>query len=149
MEAPVWRFALPEGMCGPIAILGLWMPSVDRVGRHFPLMFAACCPGAEPVMLAQGGTAWLNAVEEAGRDALSNDLSPDALAARVPPAPDLVHAPEAELPHGMIPRVGAGLWWTEGSPRVPAQGLVLDAMPDAATFVAMLDATYAASRGAG
>jgi type VI secretion system protein ImpM len=136
-------------MCGPAAILGWWMPSVDRVGRHFPLMFAACCPGAEPAQIARAGTAWLDAVEEAGRAALADDLSPDELAARIPPAPDLVHAPETELPYGMIPRPGAGLWWTAGSPRVPAQGLVLDAMPDVATFVAMLDASFGAPRGAG
>jgi hypothetical protein len=112
-------------------------------------MFPACCPGAEPAQIARAGTAWLDAVEEAGRAALADDLSPDELAARIPPAPDLVHAPETELPYGMIPRPGAGLWWTEGSPRVPAQGLVLDAMPDVATFVAMLDASFGAPRGAG
>jgi type VI secretion system protein ImpM len=149
MEAPVWRFALPDAMCGPDAILGLWMPSVDRVGRHFPLMLAACCSAAEPTVLARIGTAWLDGVEEAGRAALTDDLNPEELAARIPPAPDFAHTPETNLPYGMIPRPGAGLWWTEGSPRVPAQGLVLDAMPDVATFVAMLDASFGAPRGAG
>ena len=99
--------------------------------------------------MARNGTAWLDAAEEAGRAALAHDLSPDELAARIPPAPDLAHTPETELPYGMIPRPSAGLWWTEGSPRVPAQGLVLDAMPDTATFVAMLDASFGAPRGAG
>lgn len=149
IEAPVWRFALPASMCGPGPLLGLWLPSVDRVRRYFPLMFAACCPGADPAQMACNGTAWLDAAEEAGRAALADDLSPDELAARIPPAPDLAHAPESELPYGMIPRPGAGLWWTEGSPRVPAQGLVLDTMPDTATFVAMLDASFGAPRGAG
>jgi type VI secretion system protein ImpM len=149
MEAPVWRFALPDGMCGPAALLGLWMPSVDRVGRYFPLMLAACCPEAEPAHMVRGDVPWLDAAEEAGRAALADDLSPDALAARIPPWPAAVHPPETELPYGMIPRPGAGLWWTEGSPRVPAQGLVLDAMPDVATFVAMLDASFGAPRGAG
>ncbi len=149
MEAPVWRFALPDGMCGPISLLGLWLPSVDQVGRHFPLIVAACCPGSEPANMARGGLGWLDAAEDAGRAALADDLTPDELAARIPPAPDLIHPPEADLPYGMIPRPGAGLWWTEGSPRVPAQGLVLDAMPDVATFVAMLDASWGAPRGAG
>ena len=149
MEAPVWRFALPDAMCGPPAVLGLWLPSVDRVGRHFPLMFATSCPGAAPAQMARRGIAWLDAVEDAGRAALTDDLSPDELAALIPPAPDLAHAPETDLPHGMIPRPGAGMWWTEGSPRVPAQGLVLDAMPDTATFVAMLDASFGVPRGAG
>jgi hypothetical protein len=125
------------------------MPSVDRIGRYFPLMFATCCLGAEPAALVRSGTTWLDAVEDAGRAALADDLTPDQLVARIPPPPDLAHAPETNLPYGMIPRPGAGLWWTEGSPRVPAQGLVLDAMPDTATFVAMLDASFGAARGAG
>jgi len=136
-------------MSGSDTTLGLWMPSVDRIGRHFPLMFAACCPGAEPLQMACNAAAWLDAAEDAGRAALADDLTPDELAARIPPAPDLAHTPETNLPYGMIPRPGAGLWWTEGSPRVPAQGLVLDAMPDTATFVAMLDASFGAPRGAG
>jgi type VI secretion system protein ImpM len=38
LEAPVWRFALAAGPCGPHAAAGVWLPSVDRVGRHFPLL---------------------------------------------------------------------------------------------------------------
>ena len=97
--------------------------------------------------MARGDAAWLDAAEEAGRAALADDLSPDELATRIPPWPAAVYPPETELPYGMLPRPGAGLWWTEGSPRVPAQGLVLDAMPDVATFVAMLDASFGAPRG--
>src|SRR5260370_38744549 len=41
LEAPIWRFALSPGACGPDSVLGLGMPGVDRVGRHFPLTFAA------------------------------------------------------------------------------------------------------------
>ncbi len=44
LEAPVWRFALMPGVCGPDPALGLWLPSVDRVGRHFPLTLAAVMP---------------------------------------------------------------------------------------------------------
>ena len=33
LEAPVWRFVLPPGLCGAAGVLGLWMPSVDRAGR--------------------------------------------------------------------------------------------------------------------
>ena len=42
LEAPVWRFALPVGACGDQRAFGVWMPSVDRVGRYFPLVLAAC-----------------------------------------------------------------------------------------------------------
>ncbi|MEM7439074.1 MAG: type VI secretion system-associated protein TagF [Pseudomonadota bacterium] len=34
---PIWRFTLPGGVCGDDPILGVMMPSQDRVGRMFPL----------------------------------------------------------------------------------------------------------------
>ncbi|MEO8240864.1 MAG: type VI secretion system-associated protein TagF [bacterium] len=37
MSAPIWRFALPPGVAGNQGALGVLMPSVDRVGRRFPL----------------------------------------------------------------------------------------------------------------
>lgn len=40
MTAPIWRFALPRDVCGPNAAAGIFMPSVDRVGRQFP--FCLC-----------------------------------------------------------------------------------------------------------
>ncbi len=137
LAAPVWRFALPAGMCGPDPLLGLWMPSVDKVGRYYPLMIAATT-GRAPA------ARWLDAAEEAGRAAIAHDLSPDELGARIPPPPDLAATSDAGPPYGMRHRPGAGLWWTEGGPRVPAQALVLDTMPDRASFVAMLDAGHAA-----
>ena len=39
--APIWRFALSPGVCGPLAAAGIVMPSVDRVGRQFPLCLLA------------------------------------------------------------------------------------------------------------
>jgi type VI secretion system protein ImpM len=140
LEAPVWRFALPETLCGPAPLLGLWMPSIDKAGRHFPLMIAAPCPGASPERMARHGTAWLHAAEDAGRAAIADDLTPEQLKARIPSPPDLTATPDTGLPYDLQPRAGAGLWWTDGAPLVPAQGLVLGTMPDAATFRSMLDA---------
>tara|TARA_B100000768_G_scaffold181412_1_gene204302 strand:- start:10281 stop:10931 length:651 start_codon:yes stop_codon:yes gene_type:complete len=37
LSAPIWRFTLPAGQAGPKPVLGVLMPSVDRVGRQFPL----------------------------------------------------------------------------------------------------------------
>jgi len=139
LEAPVWRFALPQAMCGADPVLGLWMPSIDKAGRHFPLMIAATCPGATPEQMARRGGAWLDAAEDAGRAAIAEDLSPEQLADLVPPSPDLTDSADMGLPHDLLPRSGVGLWWTDGAPLVPAQGLVLDTMPGAATFLAMLD----------
>jgi type VI secretion system protein ImpM len=144
LQAPVWRFALPETMCGPASLLGLWMPSIDKAGRHFPLMLATTCPGATPENMARHGTAWLDAAEDAGRTAIADDLTPDQLTARIPPPPNLSAEPDTGLPHNLQTRPGTGSWWTDGSPLVPPQSLCLDAMPDLATFLTMLNATHAA-----
>jgi type VI secretion system protein ImpM len=44
MVAPIWRFQLAPGLVGPAGWLGLWFPSVDRVGRRYPLTIAAPLP---------------------------------------------------------------------------------------------------------
>jgi type VI secretion system protein ImpM len=37
LTSPVWRFALAPHVCGAAPVAGLLVPSVDRVGRYFPL----------------------------------------------------------------------------------------------------------------
>ena len=128
LEAPVWRFALPPGQCGPIAAVGLLLPSVDRAGRYFPLSFAALGP-LDPA----GAAAWLDICEGLGRAALEADAAPEALEAGLataPPPPAGVSAP-------------VGTWWTEGSPRVGARRFTSGALPDPAVFAAMLDDAFA------
>ncbi|HEY3912432.1 MAG TPA: type VI secretion system-associated protein TagF [Stellaceae bacterium] len=138
LEAPVWRFALMPGSCGPDPVLGLWMPSVDRAGRYFPLTLAAVMPEADPRRLIAEGGGFLAAAESAGRDALADDLHPEALAARLLAA---ASAPAADpgVDAQLDPPAGA-LWWTEGAPRVVGGSFLSFGLPDAAKFAAMLDA---------
>ena len=85
-RAPVWRFALAPGVAGPMGAAGVVMPSVDRVGRAFPLTLAALAPGLPPdpegaEALAEADEAALAMLDPgAGRDALRA-----ALAALAPP----------------------------------------------------------------
>ena len=41
MSMPIWRFSLAPGLAGGARVLGVLMPSVDRVGRRFPLTLMA------------------------------------------------------------------------------------------------------------
>ena len=128
LEAPIWRFALPPGQCGPDAAVGLLLPSVDRAGRYFPLSFAALGP-LDPAAAAS----WLDICEGLGRAALERDATPEVL--------------EAGLAAASPPPAGApasvGIWWTEGSPRVGARRFTSGALPSAAAFAAMLDDAFA------
>jgi len=41
LTSPSWRFACAAGACGPAPVIGIMVPSVDRVGRYFPLTLVA------------------------------------------------------------------------------------------------------------
>ena len=96
-------------MCGASAVLGLLMPSVDRVGRYFPLTLAAVFPPGAGVPASDIAGSWLQACETAGRAALDEDVPPDQLARCLPPlgTADATVGP------------GFGEWWTEGGPLCP------------------------------
>jgi type VI secretion system protein ImpM len=51
LTSPVWRFACAAGVCGPTPIIGVMAPSVDRVGRYFPLTLVAELPPEIPQLL--------------------------------------------------------------------------------------------------
>jgi type VI secretion system protein ImpM len=80
LTSPVWRFVLAGGVCGEGAYAGILVPSVDRVGRYFPLTIltrldAVCCP----LDVACAGGQWFTAAETAVLTALeAADLDIDA-----------------------------------------------------------------------
>jgi type VI secretion system protein ImpM len=129
MEAPVWRFLLAPGLCGPQSALGVFMPSVDRAGRHFPLTLARIG------LVAGYGEAWLDAIENAGIAALEHDLTPEALTERMQAAESL----RTKGTPVDVPPSGC-LWWTHGAPRVPASRFTTPTLPNGTGFAQMLDA---------
>jgi type VI secretion system protein ImpM len=137
LEMAVWRFALSSGICGLGAVIGLWMPSVDRVGRYFPLTLAAVVRDGDIFRLLREGGGFLAAAEHAGRDTLENDLPPDELGARLAAAAAAEQSDPGTDP-SLCPLEG-GLWWTEGAPRVAAGVFTSAALPDENTFSAMLN----------
>ncbi len=130
LQAPVWRFALPQGGCGEGAVLGVWLPSVDCVGRHFPLTIAAVAACALPELVVQAG-GFLEHAEQAGRDALTLALDPADLTRRVADAVQLAPVPDAALQTQMG-------WWTEGSPTVAPVAFDIAGLPSAGLVVHML-----------
>lgn len=125
MEAPIWRFALPAGQCGPDAAAGVILPSVDRAGRHWPLTLAAVFPGLS--LAPDPDPEWIAALEEAGLEAVLSDATPERLAERV-----------AAAPPGFAANGTIATWWTEGAPRVAPRRFAAGALPGPAAFAAML-----------
>jgi type VI secretion system protein ImpM len=141
LEAAVWRFALPAGLCGPAPAVGLWLPSVDRVGRYFPLTLAVIAPSVDLSSLIRASDGLLRIAEEAGRAALEDDLAPEALTARLNSAIDAPPVgPGPDLPPLTTED---SVWWTDGAPRVPPHTFIFGGLPDPQAFTTMLDARHA------
>ncbi len=97
--APAWRFALPAGACGPDAVAGVMLPSVDTVGRRFPITLAALLPMAA----AAPEDAWFDALEGAALAGRAGHADADALAAAIPPPGEPVRAASFPLAAASLP----------------------------------------------
>ena len=66
LSMPVWRFVLSPGMLSANAWAGLMLPSVDAVGRYFPLTVASALPSASLDLVATllAAAPWFDGVEE-------------------------------------------------------------------------------------
>lgn len=126
LHAPVWRFALARGICGVL------LPSVDRVGRHFPLTLAIVqddARQASPFALAAGGAAWFDALSGLALRAMCGELSladlDAALLALGTPHGDL--APRATS--HLAQRHATSLFWTDGAPSMVPAMFLCDGLP--------------------
>lgn len=78
LNGPIWRFALPAGVCGDRPMTGLIMPSVDRVGRYFPLTIAApLADGAIPTDVPSQAADWFEVMEDLALSALAEGFDFD------------------------------------------------------------------------
>ncbi|MEJ6707995.1 MAG: type VI secretion system-associated protein TagF [Amylibacter sp.] len=89
MSAPIWRFTLGAGLAGPTAMMGVLMPSVDRVGRQFPLTLAMPIPHASEIPLAHfNGTEQFEHLERVALGALEDGFTCEMLMARLVQVPN-------------------------------------------------------------
>ncbi len=73
LTSPLWRFVLPAGICGANAWCGVVMPSMDKVGRYFPMAVVRMLPPAlSPICVAMQNDTWFEGVESILLDALDN-----------------------------------------------------------------------------
>ena len=62
--SPIWHFGLTPGLCGDDAWAGVMMPSVDRVGRYFPLTLAAKVERGQLPLLFDPACGWFDALTQ-------------------------------------------------------------------------------------
>lgn len=165
--SPIWRFALSAGLCGSSACAGILMPSVDRVGRYYPLIITTpLTPDRSLLTLPICNEAWFQQAERLALDALdSNQLDLDEfsgyLAALEPlpladfatrqpatgnawycPLPEPLNLFQASpvLASYLLEKgfLQPSLWWTEGSEQIARCLLICEGMPPVAGFTAFL-----------
>ena len=86
LTSPVWRFVLAENICGGHGYAGVMLPSVDRVGRYFPLTLVSPLDVGSCVLeVACGvGRPWFDAAESLALAALeASDLDLESFDASV------------------------------------------------------------------
>ena len=65
LSMPIWRFVLSPGMLTSNAWAGIMVPSVDAVGRYFPLAVASSLPSASLDLISTlfAAEAWFDEIE--------------------------------------------------------------------------------------
>ncbi|WP_097460388.1 type VI secretion system-associated protein TagF [Mangrovitalea sediminis] len=89
LTSPVWRFATPAGAFGPYGCAGVMIPSVDRVGRYFPLVLLKT-HGAAPIELHMHGAAWYDNLAALALSALEPNLDLAPLATTIRELPPVL-----------------------------------------------------------
>ncbi|WP_157267827.1 type VI secretion system-associated protein TagF [Azohydromonas aeria] len=132
LVAPIVRFWLAPGLLGATSWTGLVMPSLDRVGRHYPLTVAR--PGLA-LGQARALPRWFEALDAAMRQVLDLRFTVDDLERVLAEAVDGAEWPapasEEDAERGSV-------WWFSragGELRCRFDGL-----PPAAAFTALLGA---------
>jgi type VI secretion system protein ImpM len=76
LTGPIYRFALTPGVCGEHGWLGVVMPSVDSVGRYYPITIATLNkPNINPFILMQQESAWFASIEALALSSLADNFS--------------------------------------------------------------------------
>lgn len=140
LVAPIRRFWLAPGIVGDTAWAGLLMPSIDRVGRHFPLTVAA---PAGSLAAALAARAWFDALDRAARQVLDVAFTVDDFEQQLAalPAVDFAATPDdaaQQLAALLQPQSeSCSVWWHDDATE-PARFHCYAALPPPASFAGLL-----------
>lgn len=158
LTSPLWHFFLRPGCLDTQGWTGLLMPSIDRVGRHYPLLIAAPLQGPSVTLevCQQGWRSWHRTAEQLARQSLQGQLTPEVLedSLNLQALPTLSLSPA----EGMLSRAlhlpdhaqltlqnlsaTTSFWWTSGSPRISPCILACNGLPAPEHFQALLSGDW-------
>jgi type VI secretion system protein ImpM len=144
---PPWRFVIERSVWGQATMVGVLLPSTDRVGRSFPLVIAAKLGSfnGNPRLLCFDET-WFTAAEALAETSLTRDFdiagfSTGLKRLRLPHAKV---APRSELPTSNDDN-RISIWWTIDIDTRQATGFKTAGAPQAAHFLKLLKDRQAAA----
>ncbi|WP_196137615.1 type VI secretion system-associated protein TagF [Aliikangiella sp. G2MR2-5] len=172
LSSPIWRFALSEGVLNEMAWIGVLIPSVDRVGRYFPLTVLTQIPAGVSLfeaMLLQSD--WFQQTEELMLDSLEETFDIDTLFREVEVLTPEFSATylkeqlydsqknavvkmefEEQSPSAVFPQLldvfltaslsSFSVWSTSGSDQVEPCTMVTQGLPRISSVPAMLDGQW-------
>ena len=166
---PAWRFVLSPGALTQDAWAGVMVPSVDTVGRVFPLTVVAALPAAsvDPVATLFSAAAWFDGIEAVALGAIAPDthateiddelkqfvlraewIAPGAasdhdireLMLSIPMPP---RTPDERAPAGLQVRAGPRSAWLAEECEVLGRSLLFcRPLPGAAQYCALMDGRW-------
>ncbi|MGJ8680370.1 type VI secretion system-associated protein TagF [Paraglaciecola sp.] len=111
LVSPIWRFAFTKGIFSENNIVGVVIPSVDSVGRHFPFTLAAEVP--EQINLYQFAIEqdkWFEKLEDLALSGLEQDFNLDVFESELAANP----APVIITPNKNMPATERRIGWQHG-----------------------------------
>lgn len=170
LTSPIWRFVTSTGAVDNQCWAGILVPSVDSVGRYFPLTIAQSINSDCSLfnfLLKQDGL--FSQLEEIGIASLQNYLDADALTEALQLPDELIlqtnpYNSSSIISNGLLSQVSEpnlssayadllhqiitpqtesySLWWAQGSQRMQPNLLHVKGLPEAQQFSAFLDGNW-------
>jgi type VI secretion system protein ImpM len=136
LNSPIWRFTVLPGICGAQAWVGLMMPSIDKVGRHFPLTLALPIePRSDLLADILAAQSWYAALERIALATLNIDFSVDDLERELAQHPLLLPEAQQSVDESSVQELAD--WWQSAADQPHMLQLsALRVLPDALTGAA-------------
>lgn len=172
LTSPLWRFALTPGIAGQGGWAGVLMPSVDRVGRYFPLTLAVPLPEGANAFRVLCSADWFGQAEALALSGLGDDFDLEAFDAQAAalaapaapaaiavtdaggadawrlgvPSPEALAAAGSDLLGVALEDIffAYSLWWSAGSDRVSPSFLACQGLPPPESYGALLAGDWSA-----
>lgn len=170
LTSPLWHFFIREGVLNDAAWTGVIMPSMDRVGRYYPLTIATIAESGDVALALERRSIWHAQVERLALSTLNGTVTPEKLMASLLQMSSaettgiIRHSHIKKRFHHYLPIGGAqfvvqeltlaaptrtkwvndagSFWWSDGSERVEPVLALCGGMPSHETACAMLNGRW-------